>query len=157
MAYRIVGLDPASFAHLHALDAAGLAALDARRVVADADRGFPCRVSLEDARTGETLILVNHADHRHAGPYSHTHAIFIRETARQAAVHTDRVPAVMDTRILALRGFAADGMMRSALLAQPGEAHDAILTLLEDPEIVHINAYNAIRGCFSARIERHDA
>ena len=39
-------------------------------------------------------------------------------------------------------------------LAQPGEADAAIRELLADPAIDHIDAHNATRGCFAARIER---
>lgn len=44
--------------------------------------------------------------------------------------------------------------MRDARLAQPGAADAAIRDLLADPEIAYIDAHNAMRGCFSARIER---
>ena len=53
MTYMIRGLSPEPFAGLFDLDEAALDALNARRVTATADRGFPCRVSLEDAKTGE--------------------------------------------------------------------------------------------------------
>src|SRR3546814_13392189 len=57
------GLSPEPFAALFALDDAALAARNARRVTATADRGFPCRVSLADARAGEQLILLHHISH----------------------------------------------------------------------------------------------
>ena len=52
MTYSIQGLDPASFAPLFALSDSDLAVQGAVRVIAKSDRGFPCRVSLEDAREG---------------------------------------------------------------------------------------------------------
>ena len=55
MSFVIHGLSPDTFRPLFALDDGALAARNIRRVVADADRGFPCRVTLEDARQGETL------------------------------------------------------------------------------------------------------
>ena len=58
MTYMIRGLDPDPFAPLFDLDEAGLAAINARRVTATADRGFPSRVSLDDAKAGEELILL---------------------------------------------------------------------------------------------------
>ena len=64
MTYRIAGLDPADFAPLWAMDEAELARRGARRVTSDADRGFPCRVTLEDARAGEELLLVTRGDAR---------------------------------------------------------------------------------------------
>jgi Protein of unknown function (DUF1203) len=46
-------------------------------------------------------------------------------------------------------------MMAAAALAQPGEADAAIRKLFDNPEVETIHAHNAIRGCFSAKIERH--
>ena len=45
-------------------------------------------------------------------------------------------------------------MMVDAALAQPGEADTVIRRLLENQEVDHIDAHNATRGCFSARVER---
>ena len=44
--------------------------------------------------------------------------------------------------------------MVDARLAQPGEADMAVRELLENAAVDHIDAYNAMRGCFAARIER---
>jgi hypothetical protein len=45
-------------------------------------------------------------------------------------------------------------MMADALLTQPGEADAGIRKLFENPAIRTIHAHNAMRGCFSAKIER---
>jgi len=153
MTYRISGLDPAPFVPLWAMDAHALAARGARRVISAADRGFPCRVSLEDARTGDPLMLVNHVHHDVAGPYRSAFAIFVREGAEQA-IYEDRCPPCFAGRTLSLRGFDGDGALAEARLAGPGEADAAIRALLAVPEIAYINAHNAAAGCFAARIER---
>ena len=44
--------------------------------------------------------------------------------------------------------------MSDACLAQPGGADEAIRRLLTDEQVDHIDAHNATRGCFAARIER---
>jgi hypothetical protein len=46
-------------------------------------------------------------------------------------------------------------MMAAALLTQPGEAEAGIRQLFANPEVETIHAHNAVRGCFSAKIERH--
>jgi Protein of unknown function (DUF1203) len=63
---------------------------------------------------------------------------------------------VFEGRPLGLRGFAADGMLRDARLAAPGEAEAKILDLFANPEIAYIDAHNAAHGCFAARVERHE-
>ena len=48
-------------------------------------------------------------------------------------------------------------MMVDAALAQPGEADGVIRRLFDNKAVDHIDAHNATRGCFSARIERSTA
>lgn len=154
MTYKITGLDPSNFAHFIGLSDEELDRQGAKRVTATADRGFPCRVSLDDARAGETLILLHHVSHDVATPYRSAYAIYVRENADQPAVYEDRTPPVFEGRPLGLRGFGADGNLKNALLALPGEADEKIRELLDDPAIAYIDAHNAAHGCFAARIER---
>lgn len=154
MTYQINGLNPDEFAPLFNRDEAELSAHGAMRVTATADRGFPCRVSLEDAKAGETLILLNYTSHDVATPYRSAYAIYVRENAREAARFEDDAPPVFEGRPLGLRAFDADGMLRNAALAMPGEADAKIRGLFSSPDIAYIDAHNAAHGCFAARVER---
>ena len=154
MTYRITGLEPSQFAHLIGLSDEQLALLGAVRMTANGQPSFPCRIQLDDARAGETLLLVNHVSHEGNNPYRASHAIFVSESAREAAVYEDEIPPALARRILSLRAFGRDGMMTDAALVQPGEADAAIRRLLADDKVDHIDAHNATRGCFAARIER---
>jgi len=154
MTYRIAGLDPELLQPLFALDDAALAERNARRVTAAADRGFPCRVSLEDARQGESLLLLHHTSHDVATPYRSAYAIYVRESASRAEF-VDETPPVFAGRPLGLRGFDAEGNLREARLALPDEADGAIRALFANPAIAYIDAHNAAHGCFAARVERH--
>lgn len=156
MTYCITGLDPATFAPLFCLDDAELAARRAVRVIATSDHGFPCRVSLEDARAGETLILLNHISHDVETPYHSSYAIYVREKAASAAVYRGQLPPVFAGRPLGLRGFDAGGVLRDARLALPGEAEAKIVELLDNADIAYIDAHNAAHGCFAARIDRDE-
>ena len=154
MTYRIQGLDPTAFAHLVGRSDAELALHGAVRMAVDAKPSFPCRVTLDDGDLGESMLLVNHVSHDGNGPYRASHAILISESLTDAADYRDEIPPALDRRILSLRGFDAAGMMAVATLAQPGEADSAIRAMLADPAIDHIDAHNATRGCFAARVER---
>lgn len=154
MTYRITGLDPQSFAGLFALDDQQLAERNARRVEATADRGFPCRISLEDARRGEQLILLHYTSHDVATPYRSAYAIYVRPGVARAE-HIDGVPPVFAGRPLGMRGFDADGNLRDARLALPGATEQSIRDLFANPAIAYIDAHNAAHGCFAARVERH--
>lgn len=154
MTYRITGLAPEDFAPLFALDDAALAARGAKRVTASADRGFPCRISLEDAKAGESLILLHHTSHDVATPFRSSYAIYVREVAEAAASFEDSTPPVFEGRPLGLRAFDEEGMLRDAALALPGEADAKIRALFGNAEIAYIDAHNAAHGCFAARVER---
>jgi hypothetical protein len=154
MTYRIAGLSTEPFTSLFALDDSALAARNARRVTASASRGFPCRVSLEDAREGDELILLNYTSHDVATPYRSTYAIYVRADVKPAEF-IDTTPPVFEGRPLGLRGFDAGGNLHDARLALPGEADEKIRELLANPAIAYIDAHNAAHGCFSARVERH--
>jgi hypothetical protein len=116
--------------------------------------GFPCRVSLEDREVGDSVLLLNHVSHDVSNPYRASHAIFIAENAMEAAQFVDRVPPVFESRILSLRAFDAEGMMREATLVHGAEADAAIRGLLADAAIQTVHVHNAVRGCFAAVVER---
>lgn len=153
MTYTINGLDPSPYAYLVGLSDAELAVHGAARMTADAYPGFPCRVTLDDAAPGEAVLLVNHVSHD-GGPFHASNAIFVGERAEEAAHFVDIVPPALDRRILSVRAFDAAGMMTDAALVQPGEAGDMFKRMLADPAVNHLDAHNATRGCFAARVDR---
>lgn len=153
MAYRIEGLAPEPFEALFEMNDAMLARRNARRAVAEGP-GYPCRVSLEEAEPGEPLVLVNHVSQGAATPFWAAHAIYVRQGVERGH-YADEVPPIFATRTLGLRGFGADGMLKGALLALPGEADMRIRELFGRPEIEEIHAHNAALGCFLAKIERN--
>jgi hypothetical protein len=154
MAYRIIGLERTSFEHLFAMTDAELAEQNAVRVQAGADKGWPCRISLEDAKANECLILINHISHDVATPYLSAYAIYVGEGSKEAAEYVDQIPPVFEGRPMAFRAFDDNGMLRDAALALPGQADAKIRELFESDEIAYIHAHNAAHGCFSAKVER---
>lgn len=154
MTYKFSGLEPSQFAHLIGLSDEELAAHGAVRMTANGQPSFPCRVQLDDAKGGETLLLVNHVSHDGNNPYRASHAIFVSESASEPATYENEIPPALDRRILSLRAFGSDGMMVDAALAQPGEADALVRRMLASEAVDHVDAHTAIRGCFMARAER---
>lgn len=152
--FVIRGLDPAPFVPLFALDDETLADLEVRRVVATSKPGFPCRVSLEDAEPGETLILANFEHLPVASPFRSRHAVYVRERADDPAEYRDTLPAQFRTRMLSLRAFDEAGMMLDADLADGADAEGTIKRMLADPRVAYLHAHYARPGCFAARIDR---
>jgi hypothetical protein len=154
MAYRIDGLRLEVCSPLLGLADSELARRGARRLTADSKPGFPCRVTLEDAEPGESLILFNHVSNDVPTPFRSAYAIYVRENAAEPACYVDEPPPVFTGRTLGLRGFDSEGMLRGALLALPNEADARIRELFKRPEIATIHAHNAAAGCFAAKIVR---
>lgn len=154
MTYRFAGLEPTQFAHLIGLSDEELAAHGAVRMTANGQPTFPCRVQLDDAQAGESLLLVNHVSHDGNNPYRASHAIFVSENATQPAIYDDEIPPALDRRILSLRAFDGNGMMVDAALAHPGEGDAVVRRMLTSGLVDHVDAHTAIRGCFMSRAVR---
>lgn len=153
MTYTIAGLAPSHFEGLFDATDAQLQLQNARRTLVTSRPGFPCRISLEDADIGETVILLHHVSHDVATPYRSAYAIYVRQGV-QAAAYRDEIAPVMQGRPLGLRAFDAAGMLRDARLAMPGDADAAVRALFANPHIAYIHAHNAAHGCFVAQIDR---
>jgi hypothetical protein len=154
MSFTVTSLPLEPFTPLFALDAAALAARGALRVVADARFAFPCRVTLDDAEPGETLILLNHQHQPADTPFRASHAIYVREAARASASTTDALPPALRRRLLSLRGFDAAGMLRDADVVEGAVAAPVIARMLADPNVAYLHAHYAKPGCYAARIDR---
>lgn len=154
MSYVVTGLSPDPFLPLFGQSDTALAEQGMVRVRADAKPGYPCRITLEDAEPGETLLLLNYVDHAVATPYRNAYAIYLREAALAASRFEDALPPVLANRPIALRGYDAEGMLRGAMLALNGEEETHIGALFARPEIAYIHTHNAAHGCFVARVDR---
>jgi hypothetical protein len=153
MSYRITGLDPAPFRDLHFLPDTALEERGVRRVRIEAQQIAPCRISLDDAEIGESVLLLNY-DHQPARtPYRQQGPIFVRET-EQRFDRVDVIPPSMARRTLSLRGFDGEDMMIEANLVEGAKASDLIARIFADANVAYIHAHYARRGCFAALIER---
>jgi len=153
MSFRVTGLDPNLFADLHALSDDALAAKGVQRVRVDKKPNAPCRISLDDAEVGETVLLLNY-DHQPADtPYRQQGPIFVRETSGRFE-GTDEIPPALARRPLSLRGFDADHMMIEADLVEGAEAAQLVERFFANPDVAYIHAHYAKRGCYAARIDR---
>jgi hypothetical protein len=150
--FRIRGLPANDFTALFGLSDVELEQRNARRMTAD-DGGYPCRISLTDAKPGDEVILVNYEHHRTASPYRSSFALFVREGEQQFDA-VDEVPEQLRKRQLALRGYDASGMLREAELITGHSLETGIDALFADPRIAYIHAHFAKHGCYAALIER---
>ncbi|MBK8725538.1 MAG: DUF1203 domain-containing protein [Holophagaceae bacterium] len=136
------------------MDDAELARHGARRRVAQEQPGYPCRVSLEDAEVGATLILLPFEHHPVDTPYRASGPIYVREGATQANPAVNEVPGQLRRRQLSVRAYSARGMMRDAAVVEGTDLETAITRLFEDPKVAYLHLHNAKPGCYAARVDR---
>jgi hypothetical protein len=154
MSFIVSALPIERFEHLFGLADEALAEHGALRVTAD-DGRYPCRVTLEDAAPGQTLLLVNHEHQSAPTPYRSNYAIFVSEAARATRrMAPDVLPPVLRGRSIALRAFGADGMLLGAELALADDVAEKARGQLADPAVAYLHAHNAAYGCYAARIDR---
>jgi uncharacterized protein DUF1203 len=154
MPFIVSGLPIERFEPLFGLSDEALAERGALRVTAD-DGRYPCRVTLEDAAPGQTVLLVNHEHQTAPTPYRSNYAIFVSEAAQATRrMAPDELPPVLRGRSIALRAFDAGGMLLGAELALADDVAEKARAQLEDPAVAYLHAHNATYGCYAARIDR---
>ena len=135
---------------------AELAARGIIRHTAASPIGFPCRITLEDATVGQTLLLLNYEHQSADSPYRSSHAIYVSEAARETRTVVDELPQCLAVRpYISLRAFDAAGMMTAAEIAPGPDLALVIERMLADPQAAYLHAHNAGRGCFAARVDRN--
>ncbi len=152
--FRIRGLEKSEFQYLNNLSDEELEERGIMKLVADNNPGYPCRVSLEDARVGETVYLLNYNHHDVNSPYRGNGAIFVREKAETANISINTIPEQVRNRKLSLRGYNKKGMMLACRLINGIDTKSCIIDLFSNEEIEYIHIHNAVPGCYSCFVER---
>jgi hypothetical protein len=152
--FQIIPLDPSQFASWFSLSDVELAARGARRCVVDANPGYPCRVSLEDASIGEEVLLLAYAHHDVDGPYRASGPIYVRAAAQAVSLAVDEVPRMLRHRLLSLRAYDRLGLMREAVVTSGERLEDAVRALLAEDHVAYVDIHNAKPGCFNCRAVR---
>ncbi|WP_230532501.1 DUF1203 domain-containing protein [Microvirga roseola] len=154
MSFQICGLDAQAFAPLFSMSEAELAAMGARRVVADQADLYPCRISLKRVEEGEELLLLNHVHQpTPTSPYRAAGPIFVGRSARTGS-YRGELPPILRDRLLSLRAYDGQAFIVDAEVGEGEEVLTLIGRFLENPAVEHIDAHFVRRGCFAARIER---
>ena len=152
MSFRIRGLSGAQFQPFFALDEAVLAERSMRRILIDAPKSAPCRITLEDADPGEEVILLPFAHHMARSPYRASGPIYVRNRA-EPFDRINELPPVFNGRTLSVRAYDASGMMLYADIADsdPRKLFDQFFA---DPAVTYLHVHYAKRGCYGALVER---
>ena len=157
MKFQFHPLSDSLFEQYYNMSEEKLKALGIVQCVADADLGYPCRVTLEDAKKGETLFLLNHQHLDVSNPYRSAHAIFVRDNASSAYLPPNTVPEIIKNRpLLSVRAFDYESMMMLAEVASGDKVGDLVSAFLNDNLCKFVHVHSTQRGCFLAAATRSD-
>ena len=155
MSFQVSALPADAFRPLFGLSDEALAERGVIRRTVDSPTGFPCRVGLEDAQVGDTVLLLNYEHQPADTPFRASHAIFVNEKAEASRRTVDELPPALAVRdAVSLRAFREDGMMIDASFAAKGEVETGIARHLANPDVAYIHAHTVGWGCYLARIDR---
>jgi len=154
MSFQISGLGVAQFSHLFGKDSEALAKSGVERMIVDNKPGYPCRVSLQDADIGDTVLLLNYEHQPALSPYRSSHAIFVREWADQTRPGKNEVPEMLRHRLISVRAFDSCGMMVDADIVDGRQLEAMIDRMLAIASVSYLHLHNAKRGCYAARVEQ---
>ena len=152
--FQLVGIEHKQFEPLFDLSDAELASRGIIRCIADSDAGFPCRVSLEDARAGDELLLLHYLHHSAVSPYRASGPIYVRRGERRRVLVPGLVPEYVTRRIISMRAYDSEQMMLSGDVQEGSGIARALERLFTDPAVSYVHLHNARRGCFSCHVRR---
>ena len=153
MDYIVKGLPLEDFRPLFGLSESELHERGVTRVVADGP-GFPCRVTLQDASPGETLLLLNWRHLDAESPYRSDGPIFVREAALASFEARNEIPEQQRIRLLSVRAYDKDGWMQGAEVAEGIALENLIDRFFANQEVAFLHVHNARRGCYACRVDR---
>ena len=154
MNFKLKSLDDKSFSELFNWDNLSLEKIGAVKMIVNKFPGFPCRVSLEDAAMGEEVILLPYQHHKTNSPYQASGPIFVRKIAKTATLEINEIPKMFNHRLLSLRGYDKNGIMKEALVTEGNVLKEQILKIFENEEINYIHIHNARPGCYNCIVEK---
>ena len=154
MDFQLVALPAEKFRPLFSLSDEALQNQGARRMVADENPGYPCRVSLVDAEVGERVLLLPFAHHDVDSPYRASGPIFVREAARTAKPEVNEIPQMLLRRLLSVRAYDAKATLVGADVVEGSALEDSIRRYFGDGKIQYLHLHNARPGCYNCRVDR---
>lgn len=152
--FQFVALRSGQFSHLFSLNDEALEKQGVLRKVVDSNPGYPCRISLQDAEVGETVLLLNYEHQSMPSPFRSSHAIFVRESAVEANPQINEIPAMFRQRLLSVRAFDNEGMMIDADVVEGEHLESMIDDMFANESAKYLHIHNARLGCYAALVER---
>lgn len=152
--FQVSALHADEFARWWTMSEAELKQHGAKCLLADSDSGYPCRVSLEDASCGESVLAVPYKHHDVDSFYQSSGPIYVRKQALTAYPETNSIPAFLSKRLISLRAYDDSAWMRHADAIPGVQLKQQMLQLFSDPVFTYVQLHNARTGCYLCEAKR---
>ncbi|MBB5359335.1 hypothetical protein HDE76_002564 [Rhodanobacter sp. ANJX3] len=152
--FQLVGIDHEPFESLFLLSDEALKEHHAERRIAAESPGYPCRVSLEDAKVGEELLLLPYLHQPAASPYRASGPIFVRRAAKQRRLEVGEVSSYVTGRLMSVRAYDKAHMIVAASVCEGMLVAKRLESYFGNDQVDYIHLHNAERGCFSCQVIR---
>jgi len=154
MSFQVHALDNKQFQPFFSMSDEELKANKACRWIVKSYPGTPCRVSLEDARVDEEVILVNYEHQPNDTPYQSKHAVFVRKGAETAKLSAGEIPKLLHHRLISVRAFNVEHMIVTAETVEGSSLEEVLRSMFDNKHVEYIHLHYAQPGCFAASVTR---
>ena len=151
---NITALDHNLFRKYFDMSTAELESIGAYLFVADENPCYPCRVSLQDAEVGETVLAIQYEHHPVQSPYRSAGPIFVRKGAKTAEFGVNEIPKMLRHRLLSVRGYSSKALMVEGDTVEGEELESVLEKQFKNSAVEYIHIHNAGPGCFNCAVKK---
>jgi len=152
--FKFNALNSESFSKYFDMSSADLKLLGAYTFTAEKSACYPCRVSLVDAKVGETVLAIAYEHHSASGPYRSSGPVFVRKNAKTVALGKNTIPGMLAFRTLSVRGYNTESLMIEADTIAGEELEATLADQFTNDSVEYIHIHNAGPGCFNCSVTR---
>ena len=152
--FRIEALQLTEFQTLLSLSNDDLISHHAKWVNVSVEPGYPCRVSLVDARVGEQVLALSFTHHDVDSPYRASGPIFVRKNAETTTPEINEIPLMFRHRRLSVRAYSSDNFIVDVDVVQGEKLEQSIEKQFQNSVVDYLHIHNANPGCFNCAVYR---
>ncbi|MFC0119416.1 DUF1203 domain-containing protein [Pseudoalteromonas xiamenensis] len=152
--FRIKSLPSEEFLPLMQMTDRELSLLDAKWIDVEEEPGYPCRVTLSDAKKGERVLFLPYWHHNVKSPYKAMGTILVREGAESTHFEVNQIPSMLQSRLLSVRAYNTKNIMVNHSVTEGTQLSEEIQKQLGQTDASYLQLHFAGPGCFCCTVER---
>ncbi|WP_448564458.1 DUF1203 domain-containing protein [Thalassotalea ganghwensis] len=152
--FQFIAIEKQNFNALLLLDEQELAKHQAKWMTVDEEPGYPCRVSMVDAKVGEKVLFLPYWHHDVESAYKAVGTILVRESAETAKFEVNEVPRMLLHRLLSIRAYDTRNIMIAHDICEGTALESQLKKQFANPSVSYLHLHYASPGCFCCAVCR---